>query len=281
MKTTSYLLSVLCLLTHSCSHHNSEIPEPPPKTISLSVDSLEFAADGNNQTISVVANTEWKVSMYNNSDWYANPWYVISSAIENEGYENKWNGVIQIGVTPHYRSTEARTAKVFVTDVSGAIIKDIVFTQQGKIVPWFNNIEALYRHNEAKKTITQGIWGTLIQREGDCMPSTFPDVCMHFPAQREILVYELTTEEQVVHDGSLRYFYSEIYTKLVAVTVSDDEGFYELALEPGHYSVFVREKELLFACQILFEDRTINPVEIEPSKVTEMGHYFRINYATD
>ena len=38
------------------------------------------------------------------------------------------------------------------------------------------------------------------------------------------------------------FFSSEIEKYLIATTTCDEEGFFELELEPGYYSMFVREK---------------------------------------
>ena len=35
---------------------------------------------------------------------------------------------------------------------------------------WTNETEKLCIHNESKTNITEGIWGTLVKTEGNCMP---------------------------------------------------------------------------------------------------------------
>ena len=61
-------------------------------------------------------------------------------------------------------------------------------------------------------------------------------------------------------------------------TNKTEEGFFEFALEPGTYSVFVKEKGLLYASAGDGQGG-INPVIIEASKVSE--HKLMINYASD
>jgi hypothetical protein len=94
-------------------------------------------------------------------------------------------------------------------------------------------------------TIVQGVWGTVRLWEGDFMPP-FPTGTIT-PVQREICVYEATrydSVEQIVGSGG---FYKSIFTKRVARTKSNAKGFYEVALPPGRYSVFVLEDTLFYS----------------------------------
>ncbi len=119
--------------------------------------------------------------------------------------------------------------------------------------------------NAHKVTITKGVWGTVLFWEGDFMPSIGPDmprgrVC---PVSRELYFHTATPSDSVLSERS--GFYKEIYTPLVAVVTSDNEGFYQVDLPPGKYSVFVKEDSLFYA------DRSdsihFNPVTIVPNSV--------------
>jgi len=140
--------------------------------------------------------------------------------------------------------------------------------KQQETQDWTNETEELRIHNESKISITEGIWGTLVKTEGNCMPVVVDyknGTCKQYPVKREVVIYEYTKMNETSHEFT-KFF--EIYTKLVATTTCDEEGFFELALEPGEYSVFVREGEHLYAN--LFDGQGgIVPVTVESSKVSE------------
>jgi len=148
---------------------------------------------------------------------------------------------------------------------------------------WTNKTQALREHNQKKISVMEGIWGTLVQREGNCMPGavdeTMPNSCRLFPVKREIWIYEYTVWNEAVSSSHSPVFFENVHTKLIAKVKSDNEGFFEVKLKPGKYSVFVKEKGLLYAN---FGDGQggIAPVSVELSKVLEID-WLQINYAYD
>jgi|GEM_PF-3235094 len=142
-----------------------------------------------------------------------------------------------------------------------------------QLVDWTNNTTELRIHNKKKISITEGIWGTLVKTEGNCQPIVNDDFCKQYPVKREILIYEYTKMNETSHEFT---HFLEIYTKLVATTICDEEGFFEFALEPGKYSVFIREGEYLYAN--LFEgDGGIESITVESSNVSEK--FLNLDYA--
>ena len=203
-------------------------PEPEPEEeLSLSVKNITFATEELGRVIEVTSNTRWTVT-YDSVDWF---WVITNDE------------VIGINLLPNYYSTDERTGKVLVKTVSGKITEEVIFTQQGadRIIPWLNNIEALKKHNQSKVSISQGVWGTITLREGECSPTSRR--CRQFPVQREVCIYELIRVDQI--DDYVSFVSSEIEKYIVATTTCDEEGFFELELEPGYYSMFVREKGAL------------------------------------
>jgi len=65
------------------------------------------------------------------------------------------------------------------------------------------------------------------------------------PVQRQIFVYDATPLDSVVPAGG--GFYREILTRLVAQTISNRSGFFQVSLPPGKYSLFVLEDSLYYA----------------------------------
>ena len=102
--------------------------------------------------------------------------------------------------------------------------------------------------NHEKVTIAQGVWGNVWFWEGDFMPTTDPGG--HggtiTPVVRTVLVYELTSLAQV-DQVSYSPFYRAIRTTFVDSTRSDASGFFQLALHPGQFSLFVREDSMYYA----------------------------------
>jgi len=240
MKILKCLVIAMCLLSHSCSNID---------TLTLSKTNVVFTSDNGQQQIIVAATIDWKVMC--EANWL----YVFSD-------RNVGNGIIYVFVAPNYKAT-SRSDKVLVMDMQDKVIKEIAITQQGatKVIPWINNIEALLKHNENKITISEGLWGTIILREGNCMPTGGSwNSCRYFPVQREIMVYEYT------------------FTKLGATTTCDEEGFFEFQLEPGKYSVFVKENGQLYP-NVFDGTGGISPATVESSKVSKV--YITINYAGD
>ena len=146
-----------------------------------------------------------------------------------------------------------------------------------EIKDWTNKVEELQMYNKQKVTVREGICGTLIQAEGNCMPMVDWEntTCKNYPIKRKILIYERTKYDQIVQEDGP--FYSESKTKLVATTESNDEGFYEVKLSPGKYSVFVEEKGFLYG-RIYDGEGYIGSVEVESAKVSENN--LMIDYAS-
>jgi len=160
-----------------------------------------------------------------------------------------------------------------------SIILIMAFTQCEKsdcrLPEWTNNISELYDYNSEKVSISQGIAGTLTQAEGNCMPVIdLNGDCMEFPVSREIHLYEYTTLDDVVQDSP--GFYSEVNTNKIGQITADEEGFFELQLEEGVYSVFVKEDGKLYANSFNGQGG-IQTIEILSIKVSTLN--LKIDYA--
>ncbi len=94
-----------------------------------------------------------------------------------------------------------------------------------------------------QKTITQGVWGNVWFWEGNFQP-TEPSGTVT-PVQRDILIYEATPLDSVdfVEGG----MYRSIHTQLIATAHSNPTGFFQLALQPGTYSAFIKEDTLFWS----------------------------------
>ena len=121
--------------------------------------------------------------------------------------------------------------------------------------------------NDEKVTVVQGVWGNVWFWEGNHMPS--PDEGdpsgTITPVEREIYI----TETAMISDAVAAAdpgFYSAVNTTLIATATSDSDGFYEAALPPGSYSVFIRENGLFYA-DSFSGNGEIGMITVEPDQI--------------
>ena len=113
-------------------------------------------------------------------------------------------------------------------------------------------------------TITQGIYGQVRERYGNWQPFRDPDGTWGFrPIVRDIYVYEYTTIKDF-DQLYIGYIYpaNKMPKPLVATTTSKENGFYQIQLEPGKYSVFILDNGSMRAS---WDDENggLQPVTIE------------------
>lgn len=86
---------------------------------------------------------------------------------------------------------------------------------------------AMLLASSCEKTINEGIYGTVKERYGDWMPGSNPPDHGERPIVCEIYAYEYSPSSDYLQ------------APLVGTATSNKKGFYEIALAPGTYSVFV------------------------------------------
>ena len=123
---------------------------------------------------------------------------------------------------------------------------------------------------QTQPTITEGVHGTLIFREGNCMPIVDPNVCKEYPVKRKIYIYEAVDESAAAPYPSHSTFYVSVNSNLVATAESNESGFYQLSLAPGKYSIFIKEDGKLWANGHDGEDH-IMPVTVTQNALSQMN----------
>ena len=115
-------------------------------------------------------------------------------------------------------------------------------------------------------SIEEGLWGDVWFWTGDFMP---PETGRVFPVSREVIVFELATGDDVTSEGApYGRFVTEVRTTEVGRTQSLSNGFYEISLPPGEYSLFVVEESKLWkACPNWYN--FISRVVVEPGAIAE------------
>jgi hypothetical protein len=111
------------------------------------------------------------------------------------------------------------------------------------------DIQKVYEENAAKVTITNGIWGTVSSMEGNCMPMIAPSnsSCTHCPVKRTVKIYEYTLQSQAVPSGNSSVFFENFNTQLLAQAEADNNGFFQINIAPGKYTIAVVENGKLYA----------------------------------
>ncbi|PRY13244.1 hypothetical protein CLV24_106159 [Pontibacter ummariensis] len=146
--------------------------------------------------------------------------------------------------------------------------------QEATPAPWLNNISKLYEHNQSKIVVTGGIAGTLTLKEGNCMPIVNRNSCKEYPVKRGIVLYPYLTLQDVEMKNYT--FYTPISAKPLLTTETDAEGFYEIEMPAGVYSIFILEDGQLYA-NGLDGQGGINPVVVEAGSVNKVN--LRLDYA--
>ena len=123
--------------------------------------------------------------------------------------------------------------------------------------------------NAYKVTITQGVWGNVWFWDGNFMPSTDNSSSGKITAvSRNIYVYEATRFDEVVKDSIRFSFYKEINSKYIDKVTSDKDGFFQISLQPGKYSFFVKEDSLFYA-SLMDGSGHLEPAEVRINSVTK------------
>ena len=117
---------------------------------------------------------------------------------------------------------------------------------------------------------TQGVSGQVLWKAGNFMPTigTKATQPKAVPAVREVLIYALTNDKQVI-TGEEAGFYQQVNSKLVKKIKTDKKGRFSVTLPEGYYSVFTKEEKGLYAN--LFDDAmNINPIQVKKHRWTKI-----------
>jgi len=96
--------------------------------------------------------------------------------------------------------------------------------------------------NKELVTITQGIWGNVWFWEGDFQPFSWGKITA---VSRKIYFYEATRWDSVEPPNG--DWYRKINSMIVDSALSTANGFYQITLQPGEYSIFVKEDTSYYA----------------------------------
>jgi hypothetical protein len=114
------------------------------------------------------------------------------------------------------------------------------------------DMNTTYTRNASKTNISNGIYGTVSSMEGNCMPMVQPssNTCTHCPVNRTLRVHALTRSQDATSVSGKPGFYTSVNTLLIREITTDNEGFFQVELPPGQYSVFILENGWLHAASM-------------------------------
>ena len=100
--------------------------------------------------------------------------------------------------------------------------------------------------NHQLVTIKQGIWGNVWLWRGDFMPGPGGSKRGKVTAvRREVRIYAPTTMKDLEPPSGMSF--ARVKSRLIKKVKSGKNGFYQVSLPPGRYSVFVKEGSTLYA----------------------------------
>lgn len=122
-------------------------------------------------------------------------------------------------------------------------------------------------------TVAEGIYGKVVWRDGNWMPSINIDGSPAMPpkpkgVQRELLIYQATRMAQATMSAEGPFF-SNIQTRLITTVRARPDGTFAVSLPPGIYSVFSKEERGLYANQFDGES-FIRPVAVTKGSATQV-----------
>lgn len=124
-----------------------------------------------------------------------------------------------------------------------------------------------------KRQLKQGLAGYLLELKGNQMPAPGRPASKGRPVIREVYIYRPSKAANAKGNGTL---FSEIDTKLIAKTASDSNGYYQVKLAPGKYSVFIKEANQYYANET-DGDGYISLVEIKAGELTKKDFKLTVN----
>ena len=91
------------------------------------------------------------------------------------------------------------------------------------------NIEELIKNNALKVSLNVGVAGTLLKKDGNCMPmiGSSGTSCRTYPVSRTIMIYDYTTTNEVDGWGPS---YKTVRSRLIAQCNATKMGFTKLRL---------------------------------------------------
>ena len=127
-------------------------------------------------------------------------------------------------------------------------------------------------------TINQGVYGVIMERYGDFMPGASSEHGERY-VRREIYVYEYTLPSQMTFTtpywNAWEVTPETMPTRLIAKTKSSKNGFYQIQLPAGKYSIFVLDRGMLNYSRGYMgmeNDGGMNPITINPGEVREYNY---------
>lgn len=127
-----------------------------------------------------------------------------------------------------------------------------------------------------KPSISEGVYGVVTERYGDWFPGS-DGPRGERPYITDVYIYEYTKQSDIDCNYFFRYPVDSMPKPPIATTSTDSNGFYQISLPPGKYSLLIMNYGLL---QSMYEDDScgLTPVTVFADTVVEYN--FRVNNCT-
>jgi hypothetical protein len=114
-----------------------------------------------------------------------------------------------------------------------------------------------------------GIEGMVFSPSGNQMPSPHRKPGARKGIRSTIYIFMLTGSDQVTRLDGSPYYYSAIKTRMVRQADTDSNGYFNLLLPAGTYSIFTKKGDLFYASR-RDDKNNIAPVEVRSGKMTKV-----------
>jgi len=114
-----------------------------------------------------------------------------------------------------------------------------------------------------------GIKGLVYSVSGNQMPSPHWKPGPQKGVRSTIYVFTLTGNDQVTRLEGSPYYYAAVKTRMVRQADTDSNGYFNLLLPAGLYSLFTKKGDLFYASR-RDDKNNIAPVEVLPGKMTKV-----------
>lgn len=132
----------------------------------------------------------------------------------------------------------------------------------------FQTDTVVVENDITEPTIEKGIYGFIIEWTGDFMPGPDGPSGTIDTVQKEVYIYKLLTYDsianaRIVADGVAFYHVDSIRQKSIAVVKTNNMGFYQVELDSGSYSGFIKIDKIRLFFNGSDGDGHINPINIK------------------
>jgi len=129
---------------------------------------------------------------------------------------------------------------------------------------------------QTEPTIEKGVYGKVLEWKGDFMPGPEPPTGTVTPLETELFIFKKLTFDAAksarAEEFSMFWNIEDLEPCPIAVISTNEEGFFELELEPGTYSGMIKANDTQLYINLFGGDEGIlGPIYLEEGKLHEQN----------